>query len=182
MAGQNRYLRGKVKTVLAEVLGAASLEAGDLVFLNNVNGTAGVGVSPFLLQADNRVYSLSDHKTSTDSSTWTVRLSNQFMGVAMEGSQAGVTEKVTVATTGIYRYPLYSVSAVTTGSKISAVSTVWSTTSDGSLGTSRQVVINHNSAAASGSTVYLGHCVKTESGASFVDFEIWSAIYDGALA
>jgi len=182
MAGENRHLRGKIKTVLSEVYGELEYKAGDLVFLNNTNGTVGLGAygANFLLQADNRVYPLENHRPATDTSTWNVRLSNQFMGVAMEGSPLGVTEKITVATTGIFRYSLNGgISAVTTGSKVSAVSTGW--TNSGATGSLSQAVVNHAVESANGTTVYLGNCVKTESGASFIDFELWSAIYKGAL-
>jgi len=94
-----------------------------------------------------------------------------FLGVAMESSPAsGVTDNITVATSGFFRYPLHPdwvTSAVTVGSLVSAVS--YELTG----GVSNQHVIMI--AATPGSTCYLGRCIKTESAATFVDFELMTA-------
>lgn len=93
----------------------------------------------------------------------------------MESSPSGVTENISVAKAGVFRYPLYRNGAVTVGALISAVSTLTAGT-----GVSKQAVFM--SSTAPGSTAYLGYVVKTESGASFVDFQIRTAGGPNGLA
>jgi len=89
----------------------------------------------------------------------------------MEGSPDGVTHNISVATAGVFRYPLYSIGAVTVGYQVSSVSTRVST-----LGVSSQAVCIIGATLAT--TAFLGTVVKTESGASHVDFEL-KTMYTG---
>jgi len=179
MAGQNRHLRGETRIVLANVHGNVTIEAGDLVVINRDPGIVGQGAITTMLLEDGYAFPLTWVNAATAGSGWDHALATNFVGVAMENSASGTTENISIATAGTFRYPLYSISAVTVGAKISAVSPAGG--SGSMAGTSRQTVINENTQSTIGSTAYLGTCVKTESGASFVDFEIRSAIYDGQL-
>ena len=99
-------------------------------------------------------------------------IATQFIGVAMGGSASGVTNNIRVATTGVFRYPLRNISAVTIGSAVYAVSPTLS----GTQGTSAQFVVNEGTQViGQGTSAPLGIIVKTESGASFVDFALKSA-------
>jgi len=178
MAAQNRHLSGESRIVLGKVFGDTVIEAGDLLILNNQDGTCGNSVTT-LRQADNYVFPLDMVMSATAASEWDDVVSTQFIGFAVESSAGGTTEDISVATAGTVRYPLLTMSAVTIGSKMSAASPAGGAAAGN--GTSRQTVVNENTQSTIGSTAYLGYCVKTESGASFVDFEIWSGIFDGQL-
>jgi len=167
MAAQNRYLRGKQGTVLADVHGNTTIEAGDLLFIFNTDGDRGVGVDP-----DNYVYPFTDIATPTGNTNIQEVIASSFVGVAMESSPSGVTEKITIATTGIFRYPQLRKSAVSVGALVCSPSP-----SAGAPGASVQTV--YTGATGDGSTAYLGYCVKTNtSGTTFIDFEI-RTIYNG---
>jgi len=171
MTAQNRHLRGDMEEVLASVHGSTVVEAGDLMFQDKTSGVRGASED-----ADNYAYPFSYAANSATPGTGIqYGLYQNFLGVAMESSQSGVTEKISIAKAGVFRYPLYRNGAVTVGALISAVSTLTAGT-----GVSNQAVFM--SATAPGSTAYLGYVVKTESGASFVDFQIRTASGPNGLA
>jgi len=171
MAGYNRHLRGDSDEMLVKIHGNITVAAGDLMFIDATPGLRGAGIAkdyygyPFSSAAN----------AASDLTSLHYGLANFFAGVAMDGSISGTTEDISVATNGVHRYPLYRIGAVTMGALISAVSTFTSGT-----GVSSQAVFM--SATAPGSTAYLGYCVKTESGASYVDFQIRTAYGAGGLA
>ena len=165
MTAQNRYLSGDINSVLAPVKGATVIETGDLLFLNNAGGLLNSTST-----VDNYVYPISDLKPASGGLQTANSLYTTFYGVAMGSSKSGVTEKITVAVSGLFRYPLhptYQTSAVTLGALISAVS------NEIAAGVSKDYVIL--TTTNPGSTAYLGYCQKTESAATFVDFEIMTA-------
>ena len=177
MAAQNRHLRGDKEEVLASVKGSTVIEAGDFLFRNSIDGLVGTGVAGGAIAADNTVYPF-DYAMNSASETCTIvaGIHTNFLGVAMESSPSGSTENISVATAGVFRYPMYRNSAVTIGSKISAVSTF---TAASSAGVSPQSV--YHIATTPGTTAYLGYITKTESGASYVEFRIRTAFGSGAL-
>ena len=163
MAGKNRHLYGDIKPILVSCPGAAAVMAGDLMFKNpNVSNLA----YPF--------DALKSTTAGTGHENW---LHVNFLGVSMEDSKSGVTENITIATDGIFRYPLQNIgSAVTVGAYISAVSY----TANSFYGVADAVsnVVGYDS-TSDGTTAVLGICVKTESGASYVDFRIIPAASTG---
>jgi hypothetical protein len=176
MAAQNRHLRGAREEVLADIHGNTVVEAGDFMFRNAVAGSVGSGTVGDGIAADN--YAFPFNKAINAASVLTgiqYCIYSNFLGVAMESSKSGVTEKISIAKAGVFRYPLYGKSAVTVGALVSAVSAY-----DSAQGVSAQCV--HQAATAPGSTAYLGYIVKTESGASFVDFQIRTAFGSAGLA
>ena len=178
MAGVNRHLREDTESILAPVHGNIEGEVGDLLLLNNVAGSVGF-TSSTLLAADNYVFPFTYARGVTAASYQDNVLLQQFIGVAMTGSLLGVTNNIVVATEGVFRYPLNSLnSAVTEGAKVSACCPAITTLLIGT-GSSNQAVINHATQSGKGTTAYIGYCVKTESGASFVDFRIHTA-FSGA--
>jgi len=163
MAAQNRYLRGDQNTILADVHSFTTIEAGDMLFVFSVDGDRGVNIT-----ADNYVFPFTDIKPVSAGTNHGFTARNQFVGVAMESSPSGVTEKIAVATSGIFRYPqiLFKGSAVTIGALVSAGSPA----AGSAAGVSAQAV--YTGTAYPGSTAYLGHVVKTHSGATYIDFQI----------
>lgn len=159
MAGRNRHLRGDTKEILAPVRGNITIDPGDLMYMNT--------------SVNNNAYPFGECKDPTTATEVALTILVNFLGVAMDGSLAGVTEKISIATDGVFRFPLVGgrLSGVTLGSKVSAVSP-----SQAGAGVSSAWVVNHSVATGAGiqhgTTAYLGYCVKTESGASYVDFQI----------
>jgi len=177
MSGKNRYLKGDINPIIAPVHSYHTVEAGDFMVINKVAGMCGVGQT-----ADNYAFPFSEVKTAGGAGG-SGTLASQgfiytyFLGVAMEDSPSGVTENITVATSGVFRHPLHSslVGAVTIGALVSAVS------NNLAAGVSPQVLC-HGAAGAITSTAYLGYIMKTESGASFVDFQLRTAFGPGGVA
>ncbi len=168
MAGNNRIQKGPKDEVRGQVKGNIVIEAGDLLILNDSDGIVGPGST--VVPIDNYVYPFSQMSATTGSALIEQYIHQQFIGVAMNGSKSGITETIDVATDGIFRYPIYGApSAVTLDARISAVSA-----HSISSGSSNQFVVNSSDRVtiAEATTAYIGICVKTESGASFVDFTL----------
>lgn len=159
MSGHNRYLRGNIMEVLAPVRGKHTIEAGDFCYYDSGDS--------------NYCTSFAQNKTA---GVTRVDLFDYFAGVAMEGSPSGTTNNITVATAGVFRYPLIYDSAVTIGSVVSATSTT------AGVGTTAQLVSNSIAEAAGGCTVPLGVIIKTNTSAvSFVDFQLRTMAGMGAV-
>jgi hypothetical protein len=177
MANVNRHLRGDQDIIIADVRGNVTVEVGDFMVRNGQNGMIGYSTNDTsLIAADNYAFPFSYVRSSTAATELDNSVSENFLGVAMEASTSGNTEKISIATAGVYRYPLDSLeSNVTLGSLVSAVSPT------SVSGISTQAVINHATASGVGSSMYLGRCVKTESGASYIDFDLHTTFNKGFL-
>jgi len=151
MAGQNRYLRGPISETFVEVRANVVVEPGDFMFQFATAGDLGAGVA-----ADNRAYPFTYAKATTGSSYPKETIYNDFLGVAMQGSLSGTTENISIATDGIFKYPMYALGAVTVGSSISAVSI--NPDASAQEGVSKQTVFTGT--AKPGSTAYLGICMN----------------------
>jgi len=171
MAAHNRHLRGDTNDVLIDIHGNTTIEAGDFIVRNGVDGGM-AGAAATGLAADNYGFPLSSyHNTASTEIEINGIIQTNFVGVAMESSPSGTTEKITVASDGVFRYPLYTSSAVTIGTTVST------TSGSAHSASSKQAVSILGT--ANDTTAYLGYCVKTESGASFVDFQIRTAYGTG---
>ena len=178
MAGQNRLLRGNTVQTRGNVHGNITIEPGDLIFINSIDGCIGPAVTT-KIQADYYMFPLTSFGPPT--STTDHQLAQMFAGVAMTGSANGVTNEITVAEDGIFRYPVIPLGGdVTMGAKVSAVSWGYNTTGGSSV---QHVAANadRDLVGGSGSTAFLGIIVKTESGASFVDFQMVTAASGGSI-
>ena len=115
MAGHNRHIKGCYNTITVDVKGNVVVEPGDIMFRMGAGGMTGASTT-----ADNYGYPVSSLANAASTLTALMgRLATNFIGVAMEGSPSGTTEKVTVATDGVFRYPQYRKSAVTVGALVS---------------------------------------------------------------
>jgi len=174
MSGKNRHLKGDINPIIVPVHSYHEVEAGDFMCLDAENGVVGAG-----LDATNYGIPFDETKMANASATNTQRVRyTYFLGVAMEDSPSGVTENITIAQSGMFRYPLHSSfigAGVTVGSLISAVSDTVA------AGASPQHVCI-GAASAIASTAYLGYIIKAESGASFVDFQLRTAYGPGGSA
>ena len=165
MAGYNRHLREDPEVIGARVRGNVEVECGDLMYWNPNDYYA----EPFT-----KVISA----TRGDTISGIIKLN--FLGVALEGSPSGSTESIGVAPAGVMRFPLsHAPSAVTVGALVCAVSPAIG----GSAGVSDQYVsvTPPNASVFNGTTGYLGYVVKTESGASYVDFQMRSTFGPGGI-
>lgn len=167
MTAHNRLLRGPHKEVLVDIRGNVVVEAGDFMVRNSTVGMISeAGTTGDGLAIDGYAYPFNDvENAATSQASMIDLLYNAFIGVALESSLAGVTESIAVGTEGTYSYPMIGGSGgVTLGSLISATSPATGTPP------SAQMVARVNTSP--GSTAYLGRIVKTESGATYVDFQI----------
>lgn len=160
MAGHNRHLKGDMNTILAPVRGKTVIEPSDFIYMHTGDS--------------NYVYPFASSTAMSTTGACLVDIATNFLGVAMTGSISGNTESITVATAGVFRYPLGHASAVTIGSIVSAVSPHAS-----SSGVSNQAV-ESNDDKTNGTTCYLGRIVKTNTSAtSFVDFTLMTLLSAG---
>ena len=147
------------------------------MFLNTQPGDVDVNWA-----ADNRAYPFSWARSTSVELGFhgMTTVYNRFLGVAMESSPAGVTEKITIATAGVFRKNLSTSQNVTAGVLVSATTIVVSAaliTANGvtqgiSVGTGAMGTVNGPS------TAYLGYCTKTESGATVADYELFTSFND----
>ncbi len=158
----SRHVRGDTGDILMEIRGNVVVESGDMMFLNDTAGDLGATWT-----ADNRAYPFNWARGVTAGVSAWKTVHDGFLGVAMKASRSGTTEKIAIATKGVFRMDNSVNGAVTAGALVSAV------TASGQ-GVPPQDVYTGVSATmtAPASTAYLGYCVKTESGATAIDFEI----------
>ena len=177
MAGNNRHLRGNTQQFSGEVNANVVVEPGDLIGINTTDGYYGPGTYLNLDQSNQKLYPFSCMRAITPGTDHII--ATTFMGIALTGSASGTTSNIVVATDGIFRYPLIAApSAVTIGAKVSCVSGTQA------AGVSSQTVAANadRDGLTKGSSAYLGVIVKTESGASFVDFQLITATSGGSIA
>jgi len=93
----------------------------------------------------------------------------------MEDSPNSSTDTISVATKGVYRFPLATKGAVTIGAVVSGMRpSGFSATSS----TTASYQVETAGASGGGS---IGYCVKTQSGASNVDFRIRTLMGEGLI-
>lgn len=163
MAKVNRHLRGETNEIEIDVHGHTVIESGDIVWQYNSSSfaqksTANGGTRT---TADNYAYPISELAGVT-----AAYYDAQFLGVAMKGSISGTTEKIPVATSGIFRFPLKATTGVTIGELVCGATSASTTNSD-------QIVVSKKTSELTDEYYcILGICVKTEDGATNVDFNL----------
>ncbi len=172
MAGHNRHLRGDINSIKIPCHGNITIEPGDLCV---IAGTTPVAPAQCGGKADRYVYPFSAVTGATEAGLG-AKLKNWFVGVAMSGSPSGVTNNVTVAQTGVFRYPMATTGGTTIGLTVTGVTP---TSNYATTGGSKQYVYG----AGSGSSVYLGYTVITQKGgSSYVDFRIKTKYGEGLIS
>ncbi len=154
MSANQRYLYGDTKKIAAPVHGNVVVEKGDLMFISKTN-EAMTGVAT----ADHYAYpatSLADVTAGC--------YAEQFAGVADKGSISGTTEDIPICTAGTFRFPLENQSGVTVGGIVSGA------TSSSTAAYDQLVIVKTASTKIVGTTI--GKVIKTEAGATNVDFEL----------
>ena len=163
MAAVSRHLRGDTKEVECDVHGHTVIEKGDVVWTYKISTFSCKTSAPGgnAQTADWYTFPVSDLAGCTP-----VYFDAQFAGIAMKGSISGTTEKIPVATAGIFRYPLKAQTGVTIGQLVSGATSAAATMSD-------QIVVSKTYAELTDEyRNILGICVKTEAGATNVDFNL----------
>lgn len=177
MAGQNRYLYGETNPIKAPVHGNVTIEPGDFVVIAGATQAAG----KFACAADYYAYPISSVTgpsdcSGTGASKATSVIKTWFAGIAMNGSPNGVTNYISIAQSGIFRYPVsdYATTGTTIGVKVTAVTPA----SEISGGSVQHVRLEGHG----GTTAYFGYCtVNKASGASYVDFSLRGKYSPGGL-
>lgn len=163
MAKVQRHLRGETNEVECVVHGHNVVEKGDIVWTYKISTFGCKTGSPGgnAQTADWYTQSVSDLAGSTP-----VYYDAQLAGIAMKGSIAGVTESIPVATSGVFRYPLGATTGVTIGQLVCGTTSAAATNYD------QTVVSKASSELTDEYFCVLGYCVKTEAGATNVDFNL----------
>ena len=160
MAKVQRHLRGDTNEVEIDVHGNVVIEKGDLISIMNQDELYKSSLTA-ITTADYYGYPVSFLAGVTVG-----YYDNSFLGVAMKGSLSGVTEKIPVATGGVFRFPLAAQTGVTIGQLVSGSTSAAKTAYD-------QVVVSKTYAELTTSyKCLIGMCVKTEAAATNVDFQL----------
>ncbi len=160
MAQKQRHLRGETNEVTIDVHGHTVIEKGDFVSIMNTNQLYKSTLAAETT-ADYYAYPMGYLAGVTNG-----YYDNTFLGIAMKGSASGVTEKIPVATTGVFRMPLVSQTGVTVTQLVAG------TTSAAKTAYNQKVVSKTLAELTSSYFCVVGLCVKTASGATVCDFEL----------
>jgi len=162
MAQVNRHLRGDTKEVEVDVHGNTVIEKGDIVWIYKINGSSPKATTPSgRTTADWYAY-----PASYLSGVTKLYFDTQFAGITMKGSASGTTEKIPVATSGIFRMPLKAQTGVTIAQLVCGATSAATTLYD------QMVVSKASSEITDEYGLIIGVCVKTQASAANVDFNL----------
>jgi len=103
MGSRNRHKDWDANLIQVNVRGSTTVEKGDLLILDQSDNLRNVGSST----ANRTAYPFSFVNGTTQTITSNKLLAYQnFLGVAMDESEEGVTGPITVATAGLFVFPL----------------------------------------------------------------------------
>jgi hypothetical protein len=173
--GVHRHLYGKADEVQVTVRETVTVKPGDLMFLNNTNSFVTNQLAGASAAADYYAYPWAAGKEWDVPASGVTSCNYGFVGVAMDDSPNGSTDTISIATKGVFRFALGTKGAVTIGAVVQAYRPSGFDASS-STTASRQV----QTAITSGGSV--GYCIKTESGASNVDFRIRTLLGEGLIS
>ena len=162
MASVNRYLRGDTKEVELDVHGHSVIGKGDFVVIMKANS---------MLKSTLEAETTADwygYSAASIAGVTPYYFDPNFAGIAMKGSISGTTEKIPVATAGIFRYPLVATTGVTVGQLVLIA------TSAATVAYPQTVRSKKSSELTDEYFGIVGVCVKTQAGATNVDFNLIS--------
>ena len=162
MAQKQRHLRGNPNEITIDVHGHTVIEKGDFVCVNNTAALFKTAKAPET-SADFYCFPINYLGGTTNG-----YMDETFTGIAMKGSASGTTEKIPVATSGIFRMPLVTQTGVTITQIVSGATSATATFY------AQKAVSKTLAELTTGSSYFniVGLCVKTESGATNVDFKL----------
>ncbi len=160
MAQRQRHLRGETNEVAVDVHGHTVIEKGDFVVVNNTAELFKTAQAPETT-ADFYAYPVNYLGGVTNG-----YYDNTFLGISMKGSASGTTEKIPIATSGVFRMPLKTQTGVTVTQLVSGA------TSAAKTAYPQKVVSKTLAELTSSYFCVVGLCVKTTSGATVCDFEL----------
>lgn len=151
----NRHLYGDTLPVSADVPDCVKVVAGDLMLLCEEYHT---DISYTLRTNSGLTRYAYPFAAGITATALASRATAPFLGVAMDDSPNGSTDTISVATAGVFEFPLTTQAGITIGKVIQAhVATGFSKTS--------QTSASYEVIQTSGSGASIGYCVKTEAGA-----------------
>lgn len=162
MSNSSKHLRGETNEMEVDVHGHTVVEQGDFVVI---------------MKADSMFVSTREAETTADWYGYPVSslagdtpyyFDANFAGIAMLGSIEGTTEKIPVATTGVFRYPVKTQTGVTVGQLACVATSAAKTFYD------QQVIGKKTSELTDEYYNIVGTIVKSEAGASDIDFKLIS--------
>lgn len=172
MSAEHRHLRGDTKEIELPIHGNVVVDKGDFMVCYMSSScslvSASVGSGQYT-SADYYGYPIDQTKGTTYAYGF-----EQFAGVAMKGSAAGVTETIPVATAGIWRYPMKAARAVYPTYEIfvatSAANIFYPQT------------VDERQAGLSETGCTIGKCVKYDSTGTNCDFMLMTRFGGGTSA
>ena len=105
MSDVNRHVKWPMNCLSVQARGSTVVDKGDLIFLDRQDGLRLNGTSSKTYTAFS--FSQTGGATKTLASNQNLAATN-FLGVAMDASDSGVTENIPVATSGYFKFPLRS--------------------------------------------------------------------------
>ena len=164
MANVQRYVEGKLNVVLITTPSAVTVEVGDLMFLNNSDNLQSDGSST----VDNYAYPISYLRISGGSLELNKReVKDRFIGVSMDYKpgigNSSWDKKMSVATSGKFKFDLKPVKTVYPGSRVGL-----SGTSSGSN------MLNQRVMKTSDTLITIGTFTEQKMHASAAELEIRS--------
>lgn len=106
MANVNRYWGGETNKILVPVLSGVTVEVGDLLFYDDIDGLRKNGNSVATFKAFPMQYMRTSGASLEANKHF---IEGRFLGVAMDnkaGDNSGVTKDLSIATTGIFNFEL----------------------------------------------------------------------------
>jgi len=176
--GWNRHVFGDTDEVKVTVRETVTVTPGDLMFICNNTGQVTNSLGGASAAADYFAYPWAAGREAS-----TLISGNSpakgFIGVAMDDSPNSSTDIISVATKGVFRFPLVNLSVVTIGAVVSGVSP-----SGFSATASTTASYTVSTGFSSGS---IGYVVLTQTAASattqnFIDFRIRTLLGDGLIS
>lgn len=148
----------------ATVPDSVTVVAGDLIIIADEYITLNKNLTPNALSGlTSYAYPYSAGCTTADS-TWS-SATCPFLGVAMDDSPSGSTDAISVATGGVFEFPLVAKAGVTLGQPVNAVRPTGFSRTSRTSG-AYQVYMN------SGGGVTIGYCVSTLASANSIRVQL----------
>lgn len=151
----NRHLYGDMLPVRADVPDSVVVAAGDIMYLvEDIHQNCNVG-----LRGTSGLTAYAYPWASGQTTSCCMGVTSPFVGIAIDDSPHGATDTISIATAGVFEFPLSTGAGVTLGRVIQAHKPT-------GFSASANTTASYEVILESGGGVSVGYCMKTEAGAS----------------
>jgi len=171
----NRHLRGDMLPVIGTVPDCVTVKPGDLVFLARYMH---LDVNRSLASKSggtNYVYPYSAGVTHSALVSGSTTFAARFLGIALDDSPKGSTDSISIATAGVFEFPLTSRAGVTIGKLAAGIAPT-------GFSTSSQTTGAYSAAQSATYGCSIGWVYRTQSSASKVAVFIRTSYGPGGIA